>query len=123
MSERLRFRRGTRSAVDAVTPADGEPLWVNDDKELRLGDGSTAGGIPIATQAYVDEAGEARRYVHEQPSPAAVWDIEHGLGFPPAVSVRTLLGMALNGFVEHVDSDHLTVTFAGPVSGTAYLHA
>lgn len=120
---RLRIRRGDKSAVNSIVPAEGEPLWVRDEKELRLGDGETQGGIPIASQEYVDAIEENRRHTHEQLSPAQVWEIEHNLGFRPFVSAKHTMGSTLNGYVEHIDDDNLTVTFAGAVSGTAYLSA
>ena len=43
----LLLRRGLQAALSAFTPAAGEPLWVTDSKQLRVGDGSTAGGILI----------------------------------------------------------------------------
>lgn len=41
------MRRGTAANVEAATPAAGEPQWKTDDKDLVVGDGSTAGGILI----------------------------------------------------------------------------
>jgi hypothetical protein len=43
----IKFKRGLESARSGVTPAAGEPLWTTDDKKLYIGDGSTAGGIPV----------------------------------------------------------------------------
>jgi hypothetical protein len=48
MSRRLQFRRAPSATVAAYTPAEAE-LWVaTDTKKLHLGDGVTAGGIPLA---------------------------------------------------------------------------
>jgi hypothetical protein len=43
----LKLRRGTNSGRTAITPAEGEPIYTTDTKELYVGDGSTAGGIKI----------------------------------------------------------------------------
>jgi hypothetical protein len=43
----LKLRRGTNSGRTAITPAEGEPIFTTDTKELYVGDGSTAGGIKI----------------------------------------------------------------------------
>jgi hypothetical protein len=43
----LKLRRGTDSGRTAITPAEGEPIYTTDTKELYVGDGSTAGGIKI----------------------------------------------------------------------------
>jgi hypothetical protein len=43
----LKLRRGTNAGRTAITPAEGEPIFTTDTKELYVGDGSTAGGIKI----------------------------------------------------------------------------
>lgn len=43
----LKLRRGTNSGRAAITPAEGEPIYTTDTKELYVGDGTTAGGIKI----------------------------------------------------------------------------
>ena len=44
----LQVRRGTAAQVAAIIPLEGEPVWATDTKLLRMGDGATAGGIPIS---------------------------------------------------------------------------
>lgn len=43
----LQVRQGTAAEVAAITPLQGEPVWATDTKRLVVGDGITAGGIPI----------------------------------------------------------------------------
>ena len=43
----LKLRRGTNAGRTAITPAEGEPIYTTDTKQLFVGDGSTAGGISI----------------------------------------------------------------------------
>ena len=43
----LQMRRGTDTAIMAYQAAEGEPIYNLDTKELRIGDGTTAGGVPI----------------------------------------------------------------------------
>jgi hypothetical protein len=43
----LQMRRGTDTAIMAYEAAEGEPIYNLDTKELRIGDGSTPGGIPL----------------------------------------------------------------------------
>ena len=43
----LQFRRGTETDVLSIVPAEGEPLWTTDTQKLRIGDGTTSGGIEI----------------------------------------------------------------------------
>jgi len=46
----VQHRRDTRANINAFTPAEGELAMNTTDGELRLGDGSTAGGIRMATR-------------------------------------------------------------------------
>jgi hypothetical protein len=43
----LQVRRGTAAEVAAITPLEGEPVWATDTKALSVGDGATAGGVPV----------------------------------------------------------------------------
>ena len=44
------FKRGTTAQADAVTPDSGEPLYDETLEQLRMGDGSTAGGKKVVMQ-------------------------------------------------------------------------
>ena len=43
----LKFRRGTNAGRAAITPAEGEPIYTTDTKQLFIGDGTTAGGVAV----------------------------------------------------------------------------
>lgn len=43
----IQVLRGPVSRVNTITPGLGEPLWVTDTFEFRVGDGTTTGGIPL----------------------------------------------------------------------------
>jgi hypothetical protein len=45
----LRLRRGTDAERLTITPAEGEPIFTTDTKQLYIGDGVTAGGIVVDT--------------------------------------------------------------------------
>ena len=47
----LQIRRGTKAELNSMTTplANGELIWITDDKELYAGDGATVGGILITT--------------------------------------------------------------------------
>lgn len=53
----MQYRRGTEANIDALSggdaPAAGEPLWCTDTEEVRIGDGSTAGGVPVAGSSKI----------------------------------------------------------------------
>jgi hypothetical protein len=42
----LVLRQGTAAEVAAITPFEGEPVWVTDTKALVVGDGESLGGVP-----------------------------------------------------------------------------
>jgi hypothetical protein len=53
----LQLRRGTETSILAYEAAAGEPLWVVDTQEFRIGDGSTPGGILITGAGAVGPTG------------------------------------------------------------------
>jgi hypothetical protein len=50
-NKQVQFRYDTAANLAAATPAEGEPGWASDTKEFVVGDGSTAGGIPMVKKA------------------------------------------------------------------------
>jgi hypothetical protein len=48
----LQIRRGTNADRTGITPAQGEPLYTTDTKQLYVGDGTTAGGIGVAPAVH-----------------------------------------------------------------------
>lgn len=60
-------------------------------------------------------------YRHNQGSPAAVWNINHNLGFYPAVSVQDSAGSVVYGDVQYIDTNNVTVTFEAAMGGYANL--
>ena len=51
MSNQLLLKRGNEAQRTTITPANGEPIWVSDQKKLYIGDGTTAGGVEIGAGA------------------------------------------------------------------------
>jgi len=61
-------------------------------------------------------------YTHVQGTPEALWNILHNLNKRPSVSVVTSFGAAVVGEINYIDNNTLTITFADPFSGKAYLN-
>ncbi len=61
-------------------------------------------------------------YPFAQSMPASVWTIVHGLDRYPSVTVIDSAGEEIDGDVRYVDANTITVTFAAPFSGDAYLN-
>lgn len=49
MANILKIKRGLEADRTGITPAEGEFLYTTDEKKLYIGDGSTAGGIPVGS--------------------------------------------------------------------------
>lgn len=60
-------------------------------------------------------------YNHTQLVPAATWDITHGLGRFPAVTVVDSAGSVVEGEVDYVSENQLVITFSAAFSGYASL--
>lgn len=54
---KILFKRGLETNRSGITPAAGEPIWVTDNKKLFIGDGTTAGGIPVGLTINLDSDG------------------------------------------------------------------
>ncbi len=49
MSQKIQLRRGTTAERTAVVLDSGEPGWDTQTKRLYVGDGTTAGGVPVVS--------------------------------------------------------------------------
>lgn len=61
------------------------------------------------------------RFTFDQPLPALVWTINHSMNMVPNVFIQDLEGRDIEGLVEPISNNALTITFSHPVAGTAYL--
>lgn len=60
-------------------------------------------------------------YHHNQSTSSDTWEIQHGLGFYPNVTVMDSGGSMIEGELEHLSKHELRVNFSAPISGDAYL--
>uniref|UniRef100_A0A6M3JVX4 Putative tail protein n=2 Tax=viral metagenome TaxID=1070528 RepID=A0A6M3JVX4_9ZZZZ len=116
--------RGTASEAAAETPADGEPIWVNDTKTLAVGDGATAGGIPVVMKNLFDAY--TILFATTDDTPAALTVNEQTVvGRLTGENITAVaLGIADNNIlqVDHVspaDDDYAKFTAAG-IEGRSY---
>jgi hypothetical protein len=61
-------------------------------------------------------------YVHTQSDPSSSWSINHNLNKYPAVTIVDTAGTEVEGNVSHTGPNGLTITFAAPFSGKAYIN-
>lgn len=60
-------------------------------------------------------------YVHIQEVASATWNITHGLGFVPNITVVDTAGTVVEGSYNYPNSNTVVLTFVGGFSGRAYL--
>jgi hypothetical protein len=60
-------------------------------------------------------------YVHNQNTPSDTWLIDHNLGWNPNVTVIDSAGTTVEGDIEYLSENSLTLIFSSGFSGTAYL--
>jgi len=73
MSTTILIKRGLEANRTGVTPAEGEFLWTTDNKDLWVGDGSTAGGIKVT--ANVENTTTLTNYYNKTDSDARYVEI------------------------------------------------
>jgi hypothetical protein len=74
-----------------------------------------------STPFYVPPQVITNRYVHTQASPSSTWNVTHGLGGRPSVTVVDSAGTVVIGEVRYNSDTSVTVLFTSPFSGYAYL--
>lgn len=60
-------------------------------------------------------------YVHVQALQATTWAVIHNLGYRPVVTIKDTDGVTIEGVVNYINDNQLTITFSQAVAGTAYL--
>ena len=103
-------------AADPAQPSLGDH-WLNTTEGvIKYFDGQSI--QEIDNQPDVPDAHQ----VFNQSPPSSVWNINHGLGKFPSVTVLDSAGTNVSGCVEHLDANNLRITFSSGFSGTAYLN-
>jgi hypothetical protein len=109
------------------SPADGQALlynatsgkWEND---TVSGSGDMLASVydPLinANTAKVTDA----RYTFTQAVPSASWSVTHGLDKFPSVDVVDTSGNVVEGDIQYIDSNNVTITFSASFAGKAYFN-
>jgi hypothetical protein len=83
---------------------------------------SRASRVRPITVAVSPSAGADATYVHDQLVASDVWDITHGLGKYPSVTVIDSAGDVCVGDIHYVSTNRVTVAFGAAFSGIATLN-
>jgi len=115
---KLKFEmaENTKSIITCSTPSSsGGTTWTTADidaliKRIEI----------LETTALEDE--KDLNYVHDQPNPAFTWTINHNLNKKPSVRLEDLTGADIMGEIDYNNNNTVTIKFAVPVAGIAYLN-
>ena len=80
---------------------------------IAQGDNNTTGIVEIMKNA------KDKHYVHKQETSSDTWEVTHGLGKEPAVTVIDSAGTEVIGEVEYVGLNKCILRFQAPFSGKA----
>jgi hypothetical protein len=111
----VRFRPDAPAVVLFADVSAGQPLSVTLQRVLQGPPGEDGSG-----RAGAEEAD--KNYVHNQGVSSAVWTITHSLDKYPSVYVIDSVGDAVEGAVQYLTANQLTVTFSAAFSGSAILN-
>jgi hypothetical protein len=110
-----------RDAIPAERRQEGMTVWVVETATLYV----LSGGIDNVNWTPFSGGGGgggASTFVFVQALPLADWNVVHGLNQFPAVITVDSTGAQVEGDVTYVNANEITVSFAGPFSGIAYLN-
>ena len=92
-------------------------FYINTDNFNLYGPKTNSGwGTPIDLVG-ANELG----YVYTQSVPASTWNITHGLGFIPNITVVDSGGTVVEGSYNYPNNNSVVLSFTGSFSGKAYL--
>jgi hypothetical protein len=74
------------------------------------------------TGLWVNQAQTPETFVFVQGSPSSVWAINHTLNKYPSISIVDSANNEVDGDVNYVDQNNVTLTFASAFSGKAFLN-
>jgi hypothetical protein len=70
----------------------------------------------VVSVSYVDT------YTHTQSSPASTWTVTHNMNKYPSVTIVDSAGTTVDGSVDFINLNSVTINFCGAFSGKAYFN-
>ena len=80
-------------------------------------------GVVLVGNKTSADLGIDQTYIHHQNRASSEWNIHHGMGAYPSVSVVDSAGTKVFGDVIYTDSNNVICIFSHPFSGIAYLNS
>lgn len=106
------------------------PFSIKDDGSVNIenpdfvGSASISGSV-IATQDWVQAQGYGSvaglSHTFEQQTDSTTWTINHNMGYRPSIICQRYDKVTIEGEIDYVDENNITLTFSDAVSGYAYL--
>lgn len=114
---------GTIVGTGAPGPLVGFDGDIYIDEDLGEYYGPKANGVWPASPFFsiINVANTTQRHVHTQTTASSTWNITHALGGRPSVTVVDSAATVVVGDVAYNSDTSVTVSFAAPFSGYAYL--
>lgn len=75
----------------------------------------------IPEKVNLEDLGD-KNFVFDQAIPDTVWYIVHNLKKKPSPVIVDSAGTEIEGQIDHIDINTLTITFNTPVSGKAHIN-
>lgn len=94
---------------------------LSSDNSLKL-DKGTYTGTAQDLDEKIQELSSKQTFKYSQPIPSSVWLINHKLQKYPSVTVLDGSGYEIEGEVEHINENNLTISFSVALSGYANLN-
>jgi hypothetical protein len=110
------FFIGTLVEMSATTMNTGCVYLASDTKELY--------GVDIGLNTFLigGDGSLDKNWIHDEPSPASVWNISHPLGKFPSITVIDNTNTIIEGSPQYVDDYNIIITFNQTFSGKAILN-
>jgi len=106
----------TQSIIVCQTPTEtGVTSWTSADIDALIK------RIEILETAALEDEKDLN-YVHDQSIASTTWTIIHNLNKKPSVRIEDLLKNDIMGEIDYTDNNTVTIQFAIPVAGSAYLN-
>lgn len=94
----------------------------DDSKTDKGGYQGTSQDLKNEIDSLILSGGGDKNFVFNQGMPSTFWQIQHNLDKYPSVTVIDSSGEVMEGAVDYVDKDNLTITFSAGFSGKATLN-
>lgn len=107
---------------DLLSTAEGKAVFVKDSGSGEWAKYLYVDGAYVLTSSESGGVSSLDPYVHDQVIPSSMWNIAHNMGInPTSVLVLDSNGDNIEGDLDYLDANNITIAFNIAVSGTAQL--